>query len=46
MNNPLFWIMLANMAMWIGLGLFVVFLALSQKKLNKRLENLEQDNDR
>ena len=44
--TPLFWLMLANMALWIGLGLCVAILALSQNKLNKRLASLERDDER
>ena len=44
--TALSWLMLANMALWIGLGFFVAFLALSQKKLDKRLASLERDNER
>ena len=40
--SALTWLMLANMALWIGLGVFVAFLALSQKKLNQRLADLER----
>ncbi len=38
------WLMAANVAVWLGIGAYVAFLALGQKSLNKRLalkENME-----
>ena len=35
--EALFWIMLANAAMWIGLGAYVAFLAFRQQNLQQRI---------
>lgn len=39
------WLMAANAALWIGLGLYTAFLAASQKKLEQRLSQWEADHD-
>ncbi|WP_428569134.1 MAG: CcmD family protein [Solidesulfovibrio sp. DCME] len=31
----------ANILVWVGIGCYVAFLAVSQKRLRKRLERLE-----
>ena len=39
------WLMAANAALWIGLGLYAAFLAASQKRLERRLSQWEADHD-
>ena len=39
--TALHWLMLANAALWLGLGAYVCFLAGRQRKLNERLNELE-----
>ena len=39
------WLMAANAALWIGLGLYTAFLAASQKRLERRLSQGEADHD-
>ncbi len=36
------WIFMANVAVWLGLGAYVAYLALGQKALKKRLAMLER----
>lgn len=35
------WLMYANIAVWIGLGLYVTFIAQAQKTLQRRLQQME-----
>jgi CcmD family protein len=39
------WLMAANAALWIGLGLYVAILAGSQKRLERRVAQWEADHD-
>ena len=39
------WLIAANAALWIGLGLYVARLASAQKKLERRIALWEQEND-
>ncbi len=39
------WLMAANAALWIGLGLYVAFLASAQKRLERRMAQWEADHD-
>ncbi len=39
------WLMAANAFLWIGLGLYVAFLARAQRDLELRLRQLESDHD-
>lgn len=39
------WLIAANAALWIGLGLYVAFLARTQKNLEIRLRQWESDHD-
>ena len=39
------WLMAANAALWIGLGLYTAFLAASQKRLERRFSQWEADHD-
>ncbi|MEG2005526.1 MAG: CcmD family protein [Bilophila sp.] len=39
--NELNWLMYANSAVWIGLGVYLIFVARAQKALNHRLTQLE-----
>ena len=43
--TALHWLMAANAVLWIGLGLYMAFLASSQKKLERRLAQWENDHD-
>lgn len=41
------WLALANMAVWLGLGSYVAFLAFSQRRLKTRIAQMENlANDR
>lgn len=40
-----FWLMAANAALWIGLGLYMAFLAAEQKKLERRMAQWEENHD-
>jgi CcmD family protein len=35
----------ANVALWIGLGLYMAFLASSQKRLKERIDSWENEHD-
>lgn len=39
------WLMAANAALWIGLGLYVAVLAGTQKRLERRVSQWEADHD-
>lgn len=39
------WLMAANAALWIGLGLYTAFLAAKQKRLERRMAQWEADHD-
>lgn len=35
------WLLVANMAAWLGIGAYVVFLAIAQRKLANGLKHME-----
>lgn len=37
------WLMYANIAVWLGLGVYLVFIARNQKSLERRLAHLERE---
>ena len=39
--DTLTWVVLTNAVVWLGLGAYVTFVALQQKQLRQRLEQLE-----
>ena len=39
------WLIVANAALWIGLGLYVARMATAQKKLERRVAQWEMEND-
>ncbi|WP_298067496.1 CcmD family protein [uncultured Mailhella sp.] len=43
--SALGWLMAANATLWIGLGLYAAFLARTQKRLETRLRQWENDHD-
>ncbi len=43
--TALTWLMAANAALWIGLGLYTAFLAASHKKLERRIAQWESDHE-
>lgn len=44
--DAIFYLFLANIVIWLGLGFYIIFIARQQAQLKRRLENLEtQDND-
>lgn len=44
MDN-LFWLMAANMVVWLGLGAYMFFLARAQSTLQRRLRHMEMMHD-
>ena len=44
--NASHWLMIANIAIWIGIGSYTAFLASAQKDLSRRIAALEQNNER
>ena len=44
MDN-LFWLMGANIAVWLGLGAYIFFLARAQSALQRRLRHMEMMNN-
>ena len=43
--TALSWLIAANAALWIGLGLYVARMAAAQKKLERRVAQWEMDHD-
>ena len=43
--TALTWLIAANAALWIGLGLYVARLASAQKNLERRVAQWEMEND-
>lgn len=41
MDNIGYWLFLANAIVWIGLGCYLIFLGLGQKRLAENLRQLE-----
>ena len=39
------WLIVANAALWIGLGLYVARMGAAQKKLERRVAQWEMEND-
>lgn len=35
------WLMYANITVWVGLGFYITFIAQAQKKLQRRLQQME-----
>ncbi|MCQ2444508.1 MAG: CcmD family protein [Mailhella sp.] len=44
--NATHWLMMANAVIWIGIGAYVAFLASAQRKTERRLAALENDDER
>lgn len=44
MSN-MFWLMAANVVVWLGLGAYVCFLARSQSALERRVRHMEMIDD-
>lgn len=43
--NEMNWLMYANIAVWLGLGIYLSFVARAQSTLNRRLAHLEALNN-
>ena len=43
--NSLYWLLAANVAVWLGIGAYMVFLSRAQSGLEKRLHHMEISND-
>lgn len=43
--DAVFWLACANAAIWLGIGGYVAFLAICQRKLARQLKDLEQCRD-
>ena len=39
--DTLTWVVLTNAVVWLGLGVYMTFVALQQKQLRQRLDQLE-----
>jgi CcmD family protein len=39
--NEITWLLAANIAVWLGLGVYIVFLGCKQQGLSKRLQQVE-----
>ncbi len=43
--NDIDWLMYANIAVWVGLGLYIAFIARKQVALKRRLDQMESMRD-
>ncbi|MBQ7585318.1 MAG: CcmD family protein [Desulfovibrionaceae bacterium] len=41
--DPLNWVMAASIAVWLGLGSYLLFLSLKQNKIERRLNRIERN---
>lgn len=45
MDNSTSWLLMANIAVWLGLGGYLCMLARNQKQLDRRIRQMELQND-